>query len=112
MRGMDMLVATSADFALLRGGRPRAGGVWDDVVQARAFRQDAATAGTVHLALRLRDGSEFLASDDAPGWDDFVEAAESALAGMRRRRDWWPEVAGPAAARDAVVVFARGAPAA
>ena len=36
--GMDILVATSADFALLRGGRPRASGLWEDVVQARRIR--------------------------------------------------------------------------
>jgi hypothetical protein len=31
---------------------------------------------------------------------------------MRRRRDWWAELAGPATARDALVVFERRAPAA
>jgi hypothetical protein len=106
--GPDILVATSADFALLRGGRPVAGGAWDDVVAARAYRDGAGGSGAVCLALRLRRGAEFVGRDDAPGWDDFVDAAESALPGMGRRAGWWPAAAdgGPAAA---VVLFERGA---
>jgi hypothetical protein len=89
MRGTSILVATSADFAALRGGRPVASGAWDDVVRARAYRHPA-PGGAVHLALRLRDGSEFVADEDSPGWDDLVDAAASALPGMPGPRAWWP----------------------
>jgi hypothetical protein len=99
---MEILVATSHDFALLRDGRPVMGGAWDDVLHARA----SAAAGVVRLALALRGGAEFVARDDAPGWDDLLEAAESARPGMRRARDWVPALAGGAAALD---LFARGA---
>ena len=100
---MDILVATTHDFALLRDGRPVASGAWDDVLRAHA----SAAAGTVRLALALRGGAEFVACDDAPGWDDFVEAAESALPGMRRAREWAPALAGGGPAT--LEVFARGA---
>jgi hypothetical protein len=61
-------------------------------------RAAASPAGAVRLALRLRDGRAFVASDDAPGWDDFVDAAESALPGLPRRAAWWPAAAAGAAA--------------
>ncbi len=106
---MDMLVATAHDFALLRRGRPVASGRWDDVQEAHATADDA-PGGALCLVLRLR-GAAFRASDDAPGWDDFVEAAEAALPGMRPRRAWESEVRHGAPGQ-AVAVFARGAPAA
>lgn len=80
---LDMLMATAADFALLRRGRPVASGRWDDVREVRVERDGANAFGPVRLHLRLADGSEFVASDDAPGWDDFVEAATSALPELR-----------------------------
>lgn len=88
---IDMLVVTSADFALLRNGRPVSSGMWDDVLAAQVRREQALGPDTVRLVLRLSDSAEFIASDDAPGWDDFVEAAESALPGMVRLRDWWAD---------------------
>lgn len=105
MRGTSILVSTSADFAALRGGRPVASGAWDDVVRARAYR-DPAPAGAVHLTLLLRDGSEFVADEDSPGWDDLVDAAASALPGMPGPRAWWPSAADAPAA---VTLFERGA---
>ncbi len=100
---MEMLVATSEDFALLRNGRPVASGAWEDVQQVRAHRAED-DARVVCVALRLRAGAELVARDDAPGWDDLVDAAESALPGMRRRRDWWPMVQDGGAP---LVLFAR-----
>lgn len=85
---IDMLVVTSADFALLRNGRPVASGMWDDVLTAQVKHEQTLGPDTVRLVLRLRDGAEFIASDDAPGWDDFVDAAESALPGIVRSRHW------------------------
>lgn len=103
-----MLVATSADFALLRDGRPVASGAWADVVGARAYRPRGAGPGAVHLALALGDGSEFVGHEDAPGWDDFLDAAEAALPDLPSRRTWWPAVADPTAAGADVVLFGRG----
>ncbi|MDF1501830.1 hypothetical protein [Roseisolibacter sp. H3M3-2] len=103
---MEILVATSADFARLSGGRPVASGAWDDVVQARALT--AASGFGVGLALRLRGGGEFVARDDAPGWDEFLDAAESALPGMQPR-DGWQRVLAEAAGGPSAVVFERGA---
>ena len=100
---MDILVATSHDFALLRDGHPVGSGAWDDVLHARA----SAAPGVVRLALGLRGGAEFVARDDAPGWDDFVEAAESALPGMRPARELLPALADGGGG--GVDVFARGA---
>jgi hypothetical protein len=105
---MDMLVATAHDFALLRRGRPVASGRWDDVLRVHATT-DGPPDGSRCLVLRLR-GAEFRARDDAPGWDDFVEAAEAALPGMRPRRVWESDVR-PGAPGPTVVVFERGAPA-
>lgn len=103
---MEILVATSADFALLRDGRPVASGAWDDVRQVRAGRRPGGPSAPVFLALRLLDGREFVAQDDAPGWDDFLDAAESSLPGMPRPRTWWPAL--QAADEGAVVIlFAR-----
>lgn len=105
---MEILVATSGDFALLRNGRPVASGVWDDVQQVRAYVADDRAGDVVCVALQLRGGAELVARDDAPGWDDLVDAAESALPGMQRRREWWPVVQAAGAGRP-VVLFARAA---
>jgi hypothetical protein len=101
-RAVQILVATAADFAVLRGGRPVAGGRWEDVAEVRA----AGAAGTVTLTLRLRGGGTVAASDDAPGWDELLDAAESALPGIPRRAAWEPDVAGGGAR----VLFTRGTP--
>jgi hypothetical protein len=103
MRGIDMLVATSADFAVLRDGRPVAGGAWGDVVEARASVR--ARNGALALALRLRGGAELVVDDGAPGWDDLVEQAAAALPGMPAPHAWWP--AGPPAPDAEVVLFDR-----
>lgn len=99
---MEILVATSGDFALLRDGRPVASGVWDDVVRAHADTR----AGTVCLTLRLRDGAAFVARDDMPGWDDLLDAAESAL-DLPRRQLWWADALAADAAHP-LALFARG----
>lgn len=104
---MDILVATAHDFALLHKGQPIASGVWDDVLGAHVVAL-AASAGVVALRLALRDGTEFRARDDAPGWDDFLDAAESALPGMRARREWEPALH-EAAPGTPMSVFARDA---
>ena len=91
---MEILVATSGDFALLRDGRPVASGTWGDVAHAQADTR----AGTMHLTLRLRDGATFVARDDMPGWDDLLDAAESAL-DLPRRHLWWADALAADAAR-------------
>jgi hypothetical protein len=97
---MEILVATSSDFALLRHGRPVAGGSWDDVVEAGAALAD----GVATVTLRLHGGAAFVARDDAPGWDDWLDAAESALPDMTPHGGWWPALAAGGAP---VVVFRR-----
>jgi hypothetical protein len=106
MPGLDILVATGADFALLRDGRPVASGTWDDVVRARAFHRTG--GGGLHLGFELRDGSTFVGHEDAPGWDDLLDAAESALPGMPPRARWLPALTG-STTDDAIVVYERDA---
>lgn len=89
-----MLMATAADFALLRRGRPAASGRWDDVREVRAERASENGIHSVRLHLRLADGSVFVASDDAPGWDDFVDAAVSALPDLPPADSWFANAAG------------------
>jgi hypothetical protein len=91
---LDMLMATAADFALLRRGRPIASGRWDDVREVRAERDGENAFEPVRLHLNLADVSVFVASDDAPGWDDFVDAATSALPNLPPPNAWFTEVAG------------------
>lgn len=108
MRGIDVLVATAADFARLRDGRPVASGAWDDVVQARAGAAVGRAPGAVRLVLRLRDGAECETHDDAPGWDDRVEAAADALPGLPAWPRWWPPGAPPGPADRDVTLFTDG----
>ena len=103
---MEILVATSHDFALLRDGRPVASGAWDDVRRASAGPRAGLPADTLCLVLTLRDGTTFVARDDAPGWDDLLDAAESALPGLPRRHLWWAE-AQAADADHPVVLYER-----
>ena len=98
-----MLMATAADFALLRRGRPAASGRWDDVREVRAERASENGIHSVRLHLRLADGSVFVASDDAPGWDDFVDAAASALPDLPPADAWFIDAAG----QQSNVVFER-----
>lgn len=79
----ELLVATDLDFSRLRGTRPVAAGMWEDVVQADARREGF----VVTLVLTLRGGKTFTAHDDAPGWDDLIEHAEDALPGFPGIRD-------------------------
>lgn len=65
---------SAPDFSLLRGNLSLAVGAWDDVLSVRAFRRDELTTDTVYLAITVRDGSEFLAHQDATGWQDFLKA--------------------------------------
>ncbi len=96
----ELLIATEFDFSLLRGTRPVASGQWDDVQRADVQRE-----GTViTLQLLLRGGRSFTAHDDAPGWDDLLAHAESALPGFPRARELIADLdtaAGP------VTVFSR-----
>lgn len=98
----ELLVATEFDFSRLRGTRPVAAGQWDDVVRAEAER----AGGVVALHLALRGGKTFTAHDDAPGWDDLLEHAESALPGFPRERAWRPQLE---AAVGAVLIYTRPA---
>jgi hypothetical protein len=83
-----MLVATSFDFSVLRGMRPVAAGNWEDVVRVHAFRKDEDSRNALHLRLTMRDGKQFIAHEDAPGWEDFLAAAEDALAGFPALAEW------------------------
>ena len=107
MSKAEILVATSADFTLLRGERPVAVRAWDDVAVVRAFKRDEITTDLIYLALTMRDGSEFLAYEDTPGWEDFLEAAEAALPGFPRATEWMPQVARPAFERNEKILFER-----
>jgi hypothetical protein len=86
----ELLVATEFDFSRLRGTRPVAAGQWDDVLRVDAEREGV----VVTLRLSLRDGTTFTAHDDAPGWDDLLEDAESALPAFPGARDWMPQLNG------------------
>lgn len=86
----ELLVATEVDFSLLRGVRPVAAGEWDDVQRAEAER----TGFVVTLRLTLRGGKTFVAHDDAPGWDDLIAHAESALPAFPSARDWMTRLDG------------------
>lgn len=87
----ELLVATEVDFSLLRGTRPVAAGEWDDVERVEAQRDGF----VVTLRLHLRGGKTFTAHDDAPGWEDLMTHAESALPQFPRERDWMAQVATP-----------------
>lgn len=91
---LDMLMATATDFALLRRGRPAASGRWDDVHAVRAERAGDNAFDPVRLHVHLADGSVFVASDDAPGWDDFVDAAVSALPDLPPADAWFTDAVG------------------
>lgn len=86
----ELLVATEFDFSRLRGTRPVAAGQWDDVLRADAEREGV----VITLRLAMRSGKTFTAHDDAPGWDDLLEHAESALPGFPRARDWMARLDG------------------
>ena len=103
----EVLVATSADFSLVRGTQPVAAGYWDDVVSARAFQHDEFTTDLVYLVLTMRDGSEFIAHEDAPGWEEFLEAAERALPAFPPAAEWLPKIARPAFTRNETALFKR-----
>ena len=107
MSRAEILVATSTDFTLLRGERAVAVGAWDDVAVVRAFKHDEITTDLIYLALTMRDGSEFLAHEDTPGWQDFIEAAEGALPGFPRVSEWMPQVGRPAFERNEKMLFER-----
>lgn len=101
---MELLVATAVDFALLRGGRPVAGGRWDDVTAVLARR----AGGDVAIEVRFRDGRTVAAHDGMPGWDDLLDAAEGALPGMVPRGAWERQVGERPIGADGVALFARG----
>ena len=107
MQNPEVVVATAADFALLRGARLVATGLWTDVAAVRAWKRDEITTDQICVVLTLSGGGEFVVHEDVIGWEDFLEAAERALPGMRRFREWFPEVSQPALARNETRLFDR-----
>jgi len=108
-REPEIIIATDHDFAVLRGARPIASARWDAVRRIRAYKRDELATDLVSLDVELRDGTTWFVHEDTPGWDDFLEAAERALPGMRSFRSWFPEVAQPPFARCEQVIFERDA---
>jgi hypothetical protein len=104
----ERIVATSASFSVLRDGWPLAPVIWDDVMQVRAYKRDELTTDLICLDVVLRDWSTWCVHEELPGWDEFLEVAEVALPGMRRRRSWYPDVGKPAFTRNETVIFDRG----
>ena len=101
----EMLVATAFDFSLLRGVRPIAAGAWEDVTRVTAFRGPEDSPAALHLRLRLRSGKSFVAHEDAPGWEDFLAAAEDALAGFPAQTEWVAQLDAQPASADEVVIY-------
>jgi hypothetical protein len=106
-RQPEMIIATDHDFAILRGGRPFASARWDDVLRIRAYKRDELTTDLICLDVELNDGTTVFVHEGAPGWEDFLDAAEGALPDMRSFRSWFSEVAHPPFARSEQVVFDR-----
>lgn len=110
-RKPEMVIATDHDFAILRGGRPVGSARWDDVLRIRAYKRDELTTDLVCLDVELQDGTTWFVHEEVPGWEDFLDAAERALAGLQSFRSWFPEVAQPPFARSERVIYEREAPA-
>jgi hypothetical protein len=107
LRKSEIVVATPADFAIMRGGRVVSAGIWDHVLTARAWKRDEVTTDQIIVALTLEDGTEFLVHEDVPGWEDFLEATERALPGMRPLQTWLAGISQPAFARNETLLFER-----
>ena len=104
-----MIVASGEDFAVMRGTRPVGSARWDDVVRVRAYKRDDLTVDTICLDIEVRDGGRWSLNEEAPGWEDFLEAAERALPGMRPFATWFASVSRPPFAASEMVVFERDA---
>jgi hypothetical protein len=110
-RKAELIIATSHDFAIVRGERTLRAARWEDVVRVCAYKRDELTTDLICLDVVLRDASTWFLHEEAPGWEDFLHAAERALPGMRPFQAWFAEVSQPAFARNETLLFERGAPA-
>ncbi len=98
----DIIVSTSADFAVARRGRPVAAARWEDVVRVRASRRP-----TVCLDVELVGGARIAVDEDSPGWDDFLSDLETQLPGAVGSESWLADLAQAGSAHESVLVFDR-----
>ena len=105
----DIIIASNDDFAILRRGRPLVSASWEDVSRIRAYKRDELTADLICLDVQLRNGTSWFLHEEALGWEDFLDAAQHALPGMRAFPSWFPAVAQPAFARNEQIIFDRRA---
>jgi hypothetical protein len=73
----------------------------------RAYTRDEFTTELICVEMRMRDGTGWLAHEEAPGWDEFLEMAERTLPDIEPRRSWEPEIVNPAFKRNERVIFRR-----
>ena len=108
MHATDRVVLVASGFGVWQGGRHVASARWTDVARVRAFTGADATKDLLHVALRLRDGTEVLVQEDVPGFEQFLATAEKSLPGMLARSSWRRRPTQAAAASSEVVLYERG----
>jgi hypothetical protein len=111
MRKPETIIVSETDFAAMKGDRVIASGSWDDVEEVRAYKRDEVTTDLICVEMRMRDGTGWLAHEEAPGWDEFLEMAERTLPAIEPRRSWELEIVKPAFKRKERVIFRRLSPA-
>src|SRR5690349_6410747 len=100
----ESIVATPDGFSIHRNARQIHSARWDDVVQVRAYKRDELTRDLLCLDVLLRNGQTWFLHEEAPGWTEFLAAAETALPGMHPFNSWFSIVAFPAFERNEIVI--------
>jgi hypothetical protein len=106
----DRIVVVATGFGVWQAGRHLASARWTDVVRVRAFGRDAGATDPSVLGLRLRDGTEILVHEALPGFEPFLNAAETTLPGMSRRAVWLAGMGQSDVAQPETVLFERYPP--
>ena len=110
MDATDRVVLVTAGFGIWQAGRHLASARWSDVVRVRAMGGNAAASDDSVLVLSLRDGTEILVQESLPGFDPFLDAAETTLSGSSRKGSWLAGMGNSGVVEGDTVLFERYPP--
>lgn len=97
----------AAGFALWVGGRCIAAARWSDIKRLRGYRRAGTGPDAICLGVDLKDGSVMELKEQAPGFDAFLDRAQTVLPGLLPFAAWHPALSLAPSEGDGTVLFER-----
>ncbi|HTB83348.1 MAG TPA: hypothetical protein VK742_06815 [Candidatus Sulfotelmatobacter sp.] len=81
--------------------------LWNEIVQATAFKRDLFTVDCICLLIKNRDSKELELNEDMKGWPEFIESLEKFLPKSKPFSEWLFQVASPAFEANPTEIFSK-----